>query len=96
MQTLLCEKNMKNCSKSYNTDRLEARDNTKYFRYSTDRLATRGVFRGFFAKNPSSTARGAREAFWNRRAQALHVHALRGGVDSNDKAMQNRNSLRLI
>ena len=23
------------------------------------------------------------EAYWNRRAQALHVHALRGGVDSN-------------
>ena len=53
--------------------------------YSTDRLETRGVFRGFFAKNPSATARGAREAYWNRRAQALHVHALRGGVDSNEK-----------
>ena len=29
--------------------------------YSTDPPETRGVFRGFFAKKPSSTARGARE-----------------------------------
>jgi len=33
------------------------------------RLKPRGVFRGFFAKNPSGTARAAREAYWNRRAQ---------------------------
>ena len=68
------------------TDRLEFRGGLcREMSYSTDRLETRGVFRGFFAKNPSSTARGAREAYWNHRAQALHVHALRGGVDSNGR-----------
>jgi len=30
----------------------------------------------FQRKNPSAAARGARKAYWNRRAQPLHVHAL--------------------
>ena len=30
---------------------------------------TRGVLRTLFAQNPSLTARGARKAYWNRRAQ---------------------------
>jgi len=38
-------------------------------RYSSDPPETRGVLRTLFAQNPSLTARGARKAYWNRRAQ---------------------------
>ena len=39
------------------------------WRYSSGPPETRGVLRMLFAQNPSLMARGARKAYWNRRAQ---------------------------
>ena len=58
----------------------------------TDPPETRGVFRSnakqcFFSRKARvQRARGTCVEYWNRRAQVLHIHALREGVDSDAAA----------
>ena len=57
----------------------------------TDPPETRGVFRSnakqcFFHEKPGFNVRGTCGEYWYRRAQVLHIHALREGVDSDAAA----------